>query len=51
MERMTDVDWAREGWHTEHGRYGAERWLEIYAEHAHGHAGQIQRLKETLARA
>ena len=27
---MTDADWARAaGTHTEHGRYTAERWLEL----------------------
>ena len=42
MERMTDADWARAaGTHTEHGAYTADRWLEIYAEHAHNHAAQI----------
>ncbi len=42
LERMTDADWARAaGTHTEHGRYTAERWLEIYASHAHKHAEQI----------
>ena len=42
LERMTDGDWARAaGTHTEHGRYTAERWLEIYAAHAHRHAEQI----------
>jgi hypothetical protein len=42
LERMTDADWARAaGTHSEHGRYTAERWLEIYAKHAHGHAEQI----------
>jgi DinB superfamily len=42
LERMTDADWARAaGTHTEHGRYTAERWLEIYAAHAHRHAEQI----------
>ena len=46
---MSDADWAREGWHSESGRYAAERWLEIYAAHAHGHASQIRRLKEALA--
>ena len=39
---MTDADWARAaGTHSEHGRYTAERWLEIYAAHAHRHAEQI----------
>jgi hypothetical protein len=41
LERLTDAEWAREGTHTEHGRYTLERWLEIYARHAHGHAEQI----------
>ena len=41
LDCMTDADWAREGTHTESGRYTAERWLEIYANHAHGHAEQI----------
>ena len=40
--RITDADWARSaGTHSEHGRYTAERWLEIYAVHAHRHAEQI----------
>ena len=41
LDCMTDADWTREGTHTESGRYTAERWLEIYASHAHGHADQI----------
>jgi hypothetical protein len=43
LQRMTDADWARAaGTHTEEkGRYTAERWLEIYGPHAHGHAEQI----------
>ena len=42
LERMSDADWARAaGTHSEHGPYTAERWLEIYARHAHGHAAQI----------
>jgi DinB family protein len=42
LERMTDQDWARAaGTHTEHGVYTADRWLEIYARHAHAHARQI----------
>lgn len=40
--RMQDADWARAaGTHSEHGKYTAERWLEIYATHAHKHAEQI----------
>ena len=42
LERMTEADWARAaGTHTEHGPYTADRWLEIYARHAHAHAEQI----------
>src|SRR5580765_7196468 len=41
LDRMTDAQWAREGTHSEIGRYTVERWLEIYAEHAHKHANQI----------
>ena len=42
LERMSDADWQRRGSHTEHkGPYTPERWLEIYAPHAHRHAEQI----------
>jgi DinB family protein len=42
LQRMSDADWQRPGSHTEHpGRYTPERWLEIYAPHAHKHAEQI----------
>ena len=41
LDRMSDADWTRQGVHTEHGAYGIERWLEIYAPHAHNHANQI----------
>jgi hypothetical protein len=42
LERMDAAAWAREGTHTEHGRYPVELWLEIYAGHAHNHAEQIR---------
>jgi hypothetical protein len=48
LDLMTDADWRRLGWHTESGSYHAETWLESYAAHAHGHAGQIRRLREAL---
>ena len=50
LAMLSEADWAREGWHSESGRYSAETWLEIYAVHAHNRAGQILRLKESLAR-
>ena len=45
LERMTEAEWAREGTHSESGRYTVERWLEIYANHAHNHADQIRRAR------
>jgi hypothetical protein len=49
LDRMSDADWAREGTHSEHGRYPVTRWLEIYAEHAHNHAAQIRRARQVAA--
>jgi hypothetical protein len=43
LDRMTEADWARTGTHSDTGPYSAERWLEIYAAHAHDHADQIRR--------
>lgn len=48
LSLMTEDEWKREGVHTESGRYTVEAWLTIYANHAHNHAAQIQRLKEKL---
>jgi hypothetical protein len=45
LDAMTDADFAKKGTHPEHGSYGVERWLEIYAEHAHNHADQIRRAR------
>jgi hypothetical protein len=45
---MSEDDWKREGRHTESGRYGAEDWLRIYADHAHNHAAQIRKLCSAL---
>jgi hypothetical protein len=42
LDRLTEEQWRREGTHSEHGRYGVTRWLEIYAAHAHQHADQIR---------
>ena len=43
-----DPKLVREGTHTEVGPFGVEKWLEIYATHAHRHARQIV---EALGRA
>ena len=48
LKTMTEEDWQRQGWHTESGRYTVERWLQIYADHAHNHAAQIRRLREVV---
>jgi hypothetical protein len=38
---LSEDEWAREGTHSESGRYTMDDWLEIYAAHAHDHAAQI----------
>lgn len=43
LKRMKDADWQRVGQHTESGRYAAEDWLTIYAEHLEKHSRQIER--------
>ena len=48
LEAMTAGDWARQAWHTDGGAYGPERWLAIYAVHAHNHAKQIERLRDVV---
>lgn len=50
LDLMSEADWRKLGWHSEGGSYHSERWLEIYAEHAHGHAAQIARLKAALGK-
>jgi hypothetical protein len=41
LDLMTPADWLREATHTKTGPFGPERWLQIYAGHAHKHARQI----------
>jgi hypothetical protein len=50
LERLPDSAWARSGTHTESGRYTAEKWLAIYAEHLEVHARQILRNVEAFER-
>lgn len=50
LRAMREEDWAREGWHTESGRYTCETWLRIYAVHARDHAAQIRALRVALGR-
>lgn len=42
LRRLPDEAWAREGRHTERGRYRATDWLRIYASHLHDHARPIE---------
>jgi hypothetical protein len=43
LDLLSEEEWGRSGSHTEGGAYSVEIWLEIYAAHAHDHAGQIER--------
>ena len=45
LDRLDEAQWQRSGTHTESGAYGVEKWLRIYAQHAHGHADQIRRAR------
>jgi hypothetical protein len=42
IRRMHEEAWQRVGRHSESGRYSAEDWLTIYAEHLDVHARQIE---------
>lgn len=42
IRRVPEAAWQKEGRHTESGRYTAEDWLRIYAEHLENHARQIE---------
>jgi hypothetical protein len=50
LDRLSEEQWARQGRHTETGRYGVETWLEIYAAHAHDHAAQLERCRGVAGR-
>lgn len=41
LRALTPGELERSGTHPEHGRYGIDTWLEIYADHAHEHADQM----------
>jgi hypothetical protein len=43
LKRLPESAWSAKGEHTESGRYTAEDWLGIYAEHMEKHSGQIER--------
>ena len=45
LDCLQPAEWTRAGTHSEHGSYGVEQWLKIYAGHAHKHAEQITRAR------
>jgi hypothetical protein len=43
LDSLSEEEWAREGAHSETGRYTMDDWLDMYASHAHDHAAQMFR--------
>jgi len=43
LRRLPEKTWSSEGTHSESGRYTANDWLEVYAEHLEKHSRQIER--------
>jgi hypothetical protein len=43
LERLPESAWSAVGTHTDAGRYSAEDWLDVYAEHLEKHSRQIER--------
>jgi hypothetical protein len=43
LRRLPEKAWSAEGTHSESGRYTAQDWLKIYAEHLEKHSRQIDR--------
>ena len=41
LDALGEDEWAREGTHSESGRYTMDDWLEVYTAHAHDHAAQM----------
>ena len=48
LELLTPEEWLREGTHSQGGAFGVERWLKIYAGHAHKHARQISEARSVV---
>ena len=45
LDRLAESDWSRKAHHPEHDTYGVEKWMQVYAAHAHDHADQIRRAR------
>ncbi len=43
LRSLRPDEWSRKGRHSESGEWDVDRWLTIYSEHVHKHAGQIER--------
>ncbi len=43
LRRLPESAWSSEGTHSEMGRYSAQTWLEVYAEHLEKHSRQVDR--------
>jgi hypothetical protein len=43
LRRLPETAWSAEGAHTESGRFTAEDWLRVYAEHLEKHSRQVER--------
>jgi hypothetical protein len=43
LRRLPESAWASEGQHSHSGKFSAERWLEVYAEHLEKHSRQVER--------
>jgi len=51
LERLSPEEWARDGVHSEVGRFGVDEWLATYSGHAHKHARQIREARDAAAKA
>jgi len=43
LRRLPETAWSSQGTHSESGRYTADDWLDVYAEHLEKHSRQIER--------
>jgi hypothetical protein len=43
LRTLRPGDWTKTGRHSVSGEWSVDRWLTIYSEHVHKHAGQIER--------
>lgn len=51
LDRLSEDEWAREGTHSEVGRYTLDDWLGVYTGHLHTHVEQIRQTLGDVASA